>query len=70
MVYLGHTADDEIIDVKEGRRVRDTMRTLGLDVVGKEEEYGGHLSMLETAGIDDIVVFLEEIANGNWELFK
>lgn len=60
-VFLAHTTDDEVIDVELGRQARDILLEKGLDVVWCEENTGGHLAMLKTAGLDRIVAFLDQI---------
>lgn len=59
-VSLGHTTDDEVINVELGRRTRDVLLEKGLEVLWFEESKGGHLAMLETAGLDSVVAFPEK----------
>lgn len=58
-VLLGHTADDEVIDIELGRQARDTLRRLGMNITWQEQQRGGHLGMLNTPGLDAIALFLK-----------
>ena len=61
-VFLGHTADDEVVDVELGRQTRDVLRGMGMEtVVWHQETEGGHLGMLKSAGLDRVVDFLRKI---------
>ena len=61
-VFLGHTADDEVIEVELGRQTRVVLRGLGMmKVVWHEDTDGGHLGLLKSAGLDRVVDFLREI---------
>ena len=57
-VFLGHAADDEIVDVDLGRDGCNILAKLGTDVTWTKHAEGGHLGFLETRGLDDIVDFL------------
>lgn len=60
-VLLCHPIDDEVIDVELGRQACDVLRDLGMNVRWMEQEEGGHLGMLKTAGLDTIVEFLRYV---------
>ena len=57
-VFLGHTIDDEVIDIELGRQARSVLQTMGMNVVWREVQEGRHLGMLRTSGLDAIVAFL------------
>ncbi|KAL9603545.1 MAG: hypothetical protein Q9219_001047 [cf. Caloplaca sp. 3 TL-2023] len=57
-IFLGHNADDEIVDIELGRQAREVLQGLGMNVVWKEVPEGGHLGMLGTEGVDAIVEFI------------
>ncbi|KAL1858091.1 hypothetical protein Daus18300_010092 [Diaporthe australafricana] len=60
-VFLGHSIDDNVISVRYGRTLRDTLRRFPdeLDVAWHEYEDGGHW-LNEPQGVDDIVEFLKK----------
>lgn len=60
-VFLGHTLYDEVIDVELGRQARDGLMRLGMKVTWVEHKEGGHLSLLDTKGLDDISAFLTDV---------
>ena len=60
-IILLHTSDDEIVDVELGHQARNVLGRLGFHVRWKEENQGGHLSILETQGLDSISMFLKEV---------
>lgn len=60
-VLLCHSQDDEVIDVRFGRELKDTLVAMGMAVEWKEYPDGGHW-VNEPLGVDDIVSFLK--ANG------
>lgn len=57
-VFLGHTTDDEVIDVELGRQSVTVLEIMGMKVTWKEFLDGGHSGFLDTEGLDDIVAFL------------
>ena len=59
-IMLAHSTDDEVIDVELGRKARNTLCSLGMSVVWREEEKGGHLCMLQSRGLDHVAAFLQE----------
>ena len=60
-IFLGHTSDDEVIDVQLGRNSRAVLEEMGFKVSWKDHQEGGHLGFLETEGIDDIKTFLTNV---------
>jgi predicted esterase len=58
---LCHSQDDEVIDVRFGRELKDALVAMGMAVAWKEYPDGGHW-VNEALGVDDIVSFLK--ANG------
>ena len=62
-VWLGHTTDDEVIDIELGRQACEVVRSLGMKVTWTEQKEGGHLGLLKSAGLDSIVEFLKEVMN-------
>lgn len=61
-LFLAHNTDDEVIDVGLGREARDVLVGLGMKIVWKEEEEGGHLGMLRREGLDGVVAFLRGVS--------
>ena len=59
-ISLGHTADDEVIDVELGRQALETLQKLGMKVTWHEKAQGGHLGLLETDGLDAMADFLRQ----------
>lgn len=60
-VFLGHTSDDEVIDVQLGQQTRSVLEKMEMAVTWTEHRHGGHLGFLATKGLDDIVAFLKEL---------
>ena len=60
-VFLGHTADDEVIDLELGRQARDTLQKMGMKVTWHVKAQGGHLGLLETDGLDTMADFLRQV---------
>jgi len=60
-VFLGHTIDDEVIDFELGQQTRTVLEKMGMKVTWKEHQEGGHLGLLDTKGLDDVVAFLGEV---------
>ncbi|KAI1080903.1 phospholipase/carboxylesterase family protein [Whalleya microplaca] len=58
-VFLSHSANDNIVPVAQGRRLRDTLVRYGMDVRWREYERGGHW-LYAPQGVEDIVAFLRE----------
>jgi len=57
-IFLGHSIDDDIVPIRNGRRMRDVLvRSLRLDAQLHEYTDGGHW-VNEPQGVDDIVEFL------------
>ncbi|KAI1817693.1 phospholipase/carboxylesterase family protein [Poronia punctata] len=56
-VFIGHCADDPIVPIEQGRRLRDVLSTYGMTVTWKEYPTGGHW-INDPQGIEDIVAFL------------
>ncbi|RYP50137.1 hypothetical protein DL768_004254 [Monosporascus sp. mg162] len=57
-VFLSHAANDDVVPVEQGRKLRDMLRGYGMDVVWKEFETGGHW-IYGRQKVDDIVDFLK-----------
>jgi lysophospholipase II len=60
--FLSHNADDDVIDVKLGRAMRDSLRSLGMKVKWDEHENGDAVLkhwIKEPEGIDHLFAFLE-----------
>ncbi|KAI0183906.1 lysophospholipase II [Xylaria flabelliformis] len=57
-VFLGHSLDDSVVPIQNGRVLRDTLRTHMRTVEWKEYKDGGHW-INEPQGVDDIVKFLK-----------
>jgi lysophospholipase II len=56
-VFIGHSTDDNIVNIKLAREMRDTLTDLGLSVTWKEYQDAGHW-ISEPKGVDDIIHFL------------
>ena len=57
-IFLGHSIDDDIVPIRNGRRMRDVLvRSLRLNAQLHEYTDGGHW-VNEPQGVDDIVEFL------------
>ncbi|OMP83192.1 Acyl-protein thioesterase 1 [Diplodia seriata] len=59
-VLLEHCRDDDVVPVRNGESLRDSLVGLGLDVEWHEYEDGGHW-VNEPQGIDDLVAFLKSL---------
>jgi predicted esterase len=57
-VLLCHSQDDEVINVRFGTELKDSLVAMGMEVAWKEYPNGGHW-INEPLGIDDMVSFLE-----------
>ncbi|KAI2628884.1 phospholipase/carboxylesterase [Hypoxylon sp. NC1633] len=62
-VFLGHAADDEVVPIQKGKKMRDIIEALQLTVHFHEYQDGGHW-LNEPDGVDDIVEFVNEICRG------
>ncbi|EXJ94877.1 hypothetical protein A1O1_03276 [Capronia coronata CBS 617.96] len=59
-IFLGHSIDDSVVPIENGKRMRDILvRSLRLNVQFHEYENGGHW-FNEPQGIDDIVEFIHQ----------
>ncbi|KAI1276025.1 lysophospholipase II [Xylaria sp. FL0933] len=56
-IFLGHSVDDEVVPIKNGRDLRDTLQSRRLQVEWREYEDGGHW-VNEPQGVDDIARFI------------
>ncbi|KAL7622691.1 hypothetical protein AAE478_006369 [Parahypoxylon ruwenzoriense] len=59
-VFLGHAADDKLVPIRNGKRMRDILHDLNLAVDFRECQDGGHW-INEPDGVDDIVGFVTKI---------
>nr|POE63688.1 acyl-protein thioesterase 1 [Quercus suber] len=59
-VLLCHAQDDEVIDVRFGRELRETLESIGMDVRWREYAAGGHWVNVPH-GVDDMVAFMRTI---------
>ncbi|KAI0531901.1 Phospholipase/carboxylesterase [Xylaria digitata] len=59
-VFIGHCADDSVVSIKQGRRLRDTLTSYGMAVTWKEYPNGGHW-INSPQGVEDIVAFLRNL---------
>ncbi|KAL6721133.1 hypothetical protein ACLMJK_000233 [Lecanora helva] len=53
-VFLGHTADDEAVDITLGQEAKKVLKMMGMKICWEECEIGGHLGFLRTEGLDRI----------------
>ncbi|KPI38153.1 uncharacterized protein AB675_1031 [Cyphellophora attinorum] len=59
-IFLGHAKDDNIVPIKNARRMRDVLvNSLSMNVEMEEYKDGGHW-VNEPQGVDDIVEFLKQ----------
>ncbi|TGJ83797.1 hypothetical protein E0Z10_g4946 [Xylaria hypoxylon] len=56
-VFIGHCADDSVVSIRQGKRLRDTLVAYGMTVTWKEYPNGGHW-VNSPLGLEDIVDFL------------
>jgi predicted esterase len=56
-VFLCHSQDDDVIDVRYGRELCDTLEAMGMQVEWEEYPDGGHW-VNEPLGLEDIMSFL------------
>ena len=57
-VFIGHSEDDNVVDIKLASGMRNTLTELGLQVTWREYQDAGHW-ISEPKGVDDIIQFLE-----------
>lgn len=62
-VFLSHSQNDEIVPIQNGRLLKDCLKSLGMEVIGKEYDDGGHWiyepeDESVRNGIDDIEEFI------------
>lgn len=58
-VLLCHSANDDLVPVEEGRKLRDALRAFGMHVSYQEYKRGGHWVLHGLSEVDDIVEFLK-----------
>ncbi|KAK6819528.1 phospholipase carboxylesterase [Apiospora arundinis] len=61
-MLITHSSDDDVVPVRNGRRLRDILRLHGFEVEWKEYPDGGHW-VNEPQGVDDIAHFLRRYMN-------
>ncbi|KAI8576233.1 hypothetical protein K450DRAFT_257763 [Umbelopsis ramanniana AG] len=59
-VFLSHSLDDPIVPVSNGKKLYQDLNCLGMTVIWKAYEDGGHW-INEPQGVDDMVDFLQNI---------
>ena len=60
-VFLAHCADDEVVSIDLGKKLRETIKTLGLPLQWVEYDGGGHW-IREPEMLDDLVDFVRRHA--------
>lgn len=60
-VFLGHTRDDEVTDIELGEQSRCILEKMGMKITWREHQEGGHLGLLDSAGLDDVAAYLGEL---------
>ncbi|KAF2437980.1 hypothetical protein P171DRAFT_491822 [Karstenula rhodostoma CBS 690.94] len=63
-MLLEHAEDDEVVPMRQGIRLRDTLEELGANVEWRGYGDGGHW-VNEPAGIDAMVKFIELQSDNN-----
>jgi lysophospholipase-2 len=58
-VFLSHSIDDDIVPIRNGKKLHHGLEKLGMAVTWKEYQDGGHW-VNEPQGVDDIVDFLKQ----------
>ena len=58
-VFVGHSKDDDVVPIKNGRELRDAISSYCPQTEWREYEKGGHW-INEPQGVDDIVGFLKK----------
>jgi dipeptidyl aminopeptidase/acylaminoacyl peptidase len=59
-VFLAHSIDDPIVPISNGEKLYQELDRLGMSVIWKAYEDGGHW-INEPQGVDDMVDFLRTI---------
>ncbi|KAI1122168.1 lysophospholipase II [Nemania abortiva] len=59
-IFLGHSADDDVVPIANGRELRDIVQSRRFQVEWREYEDGGHW-INEPQGIDDIAHFMNSL---------
>jgi predicted esterase len=59
-VFLAHCKDDEVVPIRNGEKMCESLEKLGMAVTWKAYEDGGHW-VNEPQGVDDVVAFLQKI---------
>ena len=57
--FLGHSQNDDVVDVILGRSIRNSLKSMGTTVTYCEYAEGGHW-FKEPEGVDDMIEFLRE----------
>ncbi|KAI1492275.1 Alpha/Beta hydrolase protein [Biscogniauxia mediterranea] len=57
-VFLSHSADDNVIPIEQGRRLRDVLKLYGMNVTWKEYERGAHW-IHGSRTVEDVIDFLK-----------
>ncbi|KAI0973699.1 Phospholipase/carboxylesterase [Xylaria arbuscula] len=63
-VFLGHCADDSIVSIEQGKRLKNTLKAYGMTVTWKQYRDGGHW-INSPQGVEDIVAFLRSQGLGS-----
>jgi predicted esterase len=58
-VFLSHSQDDNIVPIRNGETMSETLQQIGFAVTWRSYSTGGHW-INEPQGIDDIVYFIEK----------
>lgn len=56
-VFLGHSADDDVVYLEHGVVLSESLKGMGFDVEFVRYEEGGHW-IVEPQGVDDMVEFI------------
>ena len=59
-VFLSHSRDDDVVPIANGKKLSTTLEKLGMVVLWKQYEDGGHW-VNEPQGVDDIVSFIRVV---------
>ena len=59
-VFLSHSQDDDVVPIANGKKLSTTLEQLGMAVLWKPYEDGGHW-VNEPQGVDDIVSFIRVV---------
>jgi lysophospholipase II len=60
-IFLSHSQDDDVVPIKNGRNLYETLESLGFMVTWKEYKDGGHW-INEPLGMDDMITFIHDKA--------